>query len=240
MSRNRTLDCGPSIKMRWWIEETVRTTLLLLIVVSFALGWFGKAEWSGWKDYVSFFTNWSWTTHAIFYMLIALGTLFPTVRYTAILVLFLPCLNLSLFVWIMLQVIVASDPGILDVMDELPNRVFELGNEFYHSLPVILDLFFAVLFYNVIFLAYKKAWGNARAPVFLHVLNGFWQIFFPLILGGLYRVVNDPMEVYGITWFSFGSLLFIGVCLNIFIGGMLFLFYFPYTSRHLMLGRFDI
>lgn len=149
----------------------------------------------------------------------------------------MPSLVTSIFVWIMLQIIVASDPTLLDIMNEIPGRVFEIGNELYHSWPMFLNILFAFFFYQTIRHVYKSAWDNANIPILVHLLNGIWQIYFPLILAGLYGIANNPMEVYGIVNVSFGFLLTVGIIVNTIVGGIFFLYLFPYTSHY---PSFDI
>lgn len=235
-----TDSCGPSLWVKIWIGKAVRGTLLAFILFAFYGGLFGKAEYSGWEDFFTFFTNLSWCVYAIFYTAVVLGLCFPPLRHVAILILYVPVVNLALFVWIMLQIIIASQPKLLDDLKEMPSWMVWLGNEFYHPFPLILIFGFSILTYGSTFGVLQYVWNQPNIPYFLHIINAIWQIYFPLILSAIYCIGHNPMVVYGIVGMSTLEVVAIGFLVNTVIGGLVFLFAFPYTENHSWFRMTDI
>lgn len=216
---------------RVFLGKVVRVLIVYVVVAIFMVGWFGKAALNGWDDYLRFFTNWSWTLEGVFYLFVAIGTLYEPVWNAVIRVLFLPVLTLAWFVWLMLQIIVATDPKLLDEVKEMPMKVFEMGNELYHPWPVILIMTVAAVEAPNIRRALHAGWYRSAAPVWLHLLNMLWSVYFPIWFGLLYCIANNPMEVYGITGISEAWVLAIGLGVSSVVGGLAFVFYMPYVSN---------
>lgn len=228
--RERTTPVTREIRRR--AGRAVRGTASVLVVLAFLGGLFGKAEMSGWHDFFRFFTNWSWTIQTVFYTALTIGIISDALWDAAVILLFLPILNLAFFVWIMLQIIVATDPKLLESLHSLPDRVVEIGNEYYHSLPVVLILVVAATNGMAIRRALKRIlkYHDSVSP-WMKGAYFLWCTYFPLLLGGLYRITNDPMDVYGINSISIGSLLAIGLAVNTGTGVVSFMFYSPFVSH---------
>ena len=233
-------DFGPPLWMKIWLGKAVRGIMLAGLLALFYAGLFGKAEFSGWGEFFRFFTNLSWTIEAVFYTAVTLGILFHPLRHVAILILFVPVLNLALFVWIMLQIVVASNPLLLDELKEMSDRLMIIGNEYYHTVPVFVIFGFTILTYSGTLGILRYVWNRPGIPWFIHLLNALWQIYFPLILAGFYCIANDPMEVYGIVHMSVFEVVAIAFLVNTIVGGLVFLFCFPYTANHLWFRIKDI
>lgn len=216
---------------RVYAGKVLRVVVTYLVLVTYLAGWFGKAELNGWHDYLRFYTNWSWSTESVFYLGLAIGTLYQPLWDAVVRVLFLPVLSLAWFVWVMLQIIVATDPGLLDTLKDMPMRVFEIGNDFYHALPVVLIMTVAAVEGDNIKHSLHRAWFKSNAPAWLHILYMLWCVYFPIWLGLAYCITENPMEVYGVTAISVWWVLVIGIGVATGIGGIAFVYYMPYVSN---------
>lgn len=211
--------------------RVARAIALFCVFVAVLVGFVGKAQLNGWEDYFRFYTNWSWNVYLVFYLGLFLGCIFEALWQATIRVLYLPVLNLAFFVWILLQIVVLSDPGLLDEVADMPMRTFEIGNEFYHPLPLILVLVVSTIEYEHIKAIFHNAWYRSVAPGWLHALYFVWCVYFPVILGFIYAIVNNPIEVYGITAFGLPAALAISLLLSTAIGVVTFMLYSPYVSN---------
>lgn len=213
-----------------WVQLLAKILVLGGSIVLFAIGGFGKAAYSGIDDFFSFFTNWAWTVQGIFYTFIAVG-LFSKPFQTAVLQLFfIPCLGLSWYVFINLEAVVWMHASIIKLIQTMDPAVLELGNQFYHVIPMLCMSAFTVVFLNDIFVAQATVvYGRSYA---FRVVYASWCIFFPTLLSFLYLIFHDPINVYGIRHMSIFELSVMGMWINFAVSGMFFLWFNQQYFKH--------
>lgn len=223
-------------RKRYFILMLVRGMLLVILTV-YSIGGFGKAWVSGLDDFLHYFTNWSWMLEGVFYLMVLLGSVVPYLFEFSIFVLFLPVFGLAWYVYVVLMLVLWSRPGLLSEIADMDQAVVAVGNEYYHTLPLLLILIFAGLFASDI----KRVYGNflARTGKLGRAAYILYSIFFPTLYSFLYMLFFNPMEVYGVKNLSLLEMITAGIVINTLFSGLAFLFFFPYTP-HVMHPRNDM
>lgn len=200
-------------------SDLLRRYLLASILTIVQLSWFAvmaftaiaKIVESGVLAYISHFTNWSWTLQIFFYgataagPFIILGLIRPDglVSYftqAVIVLLFFPLLGIVVTVMVVISVLLATNsPFLIDIFEQIPPGLVVLGNELFHSIPVLALILHYTLAYKLVHYAHNGVIAGYRLldqPLILAIFIGYQAYFFAAIALTIYSLLFDPRVIY--------------------------------------------
>lgn len=183
-------------------------------------------------EFLEHFTNWSLTYVLIFGFLTLVTYPWKPIYSRVLLLLYLPVYGTTWVVYLGVAVIFLCNPDLLiHYFKRFDPGFVIVANEIFHSLPLIVQTtygwYHAALIRHSIKRAYKQ---SLRLGVDAGVLFVLYQIYFPVVVIGFYRLLYDPNEVYNVNIPGWAAAVGILIILTVF-NGIPLLYIITWKSR---------
>lgn len=161
--------------------------------------------------YICHFTNWSWTLQLLFYTLtlpapfVLLGFLsthnvFARLSQTTLFIGFFPLHGIVWTVMMAVTVLLGTkSPFLTDIFNIYPPEIVIIGNDLFHSYPVLVLLIYTIAYRRLLFYAINRVIARKA------ILDDPWRfgtlLFYQAYFGAgtalaVYTVIFDPRRVY--------------------------------------------
>ena len=178
------------------------------------------------------FTNWSLIYVLIFGFLALVTYPWKAIYSRVLLLLYLPVYGTTWVVYIGVAVIFLCNPDLLiDYFKRFDPGFVLVANEIFHSLPLIVQTtygwYHAALIRHSIKRAYKECLDLGVDVAVWFVL---YQVYFPVLIIGFYRLLYNPNKVYDVNIPEWAASIGIIIILSIF-NGIPLLYIITWSSR---------
>lgn len=217
----------------WATALVLLAHTIWVIFLSFVL--VDKLIVGSWIEYIEHFTNWSLTFLLLFGFLAFIYYPWKPIYRCVMLLLYLPVYGTTWVVYLGVAVIFLLNPDLLlDYFKRYDAGFVIVANEIFHSLPLIVHTTYGwyhaavirhAIKHNFKYCLHRYGWDGAIWFV-------LYQVYFPILIIGFYRLVFDPNEIYGVNIPAWAAAIGIFIILTIF-NGIPVLYIITWTSRKL-------
>lgn len=218
------------------VESILGLSMILAWTVTLWIFTIGKWASSGFLDYFTFFTNWSWTLSALFFILDFLSFfvewsnyVFKRLRFFNILVLYWFASGASWLVFWLVFFVLRDNPHILEKI--AMESGFSLGfvlvmERVFHVIPSIA--FFVYLVIRRRYFFKIRAYLKHSSSSFYFYLYIGWILLSPILFLTGYAIAYDIETIYGVTT-SLGIVIGTAIVVNILFNFIPFMCVYYYS-----------
>lgn len=186
--------------------------------------------------YFTYFTNWSWTVQAVFYLAWVIAYIDRSgLGHYALAWVYWPVNGLAWLVFWLVVVMLADNPEILIAASNLGGGTMSLGavmtgNTAVHVIPAVMSMIFYIMYLFV--LRWSLRWMRApHVHPLLVIYYTILAIFFPLLFAGFWLIGHDPRQVYGLSEAGVWYCLWVAPLAVLLFNGLWFLLTTPFFVR---------